>query len=60
MATIKPFYCIRPTAELAHRVAALPYDVYNRSEACEVVRENPLSFLAIDRAETQFSDDVST
>ena len=60
MATIKPFYCIRPTAELAHRVAALPYDVYNRSEAKAVVAKDTLSFLNIDRAETQFPDDVDT
>lgn len=60
MATIKPFYCIRPTAELAHRVAALPYDVYNRNEAKAVVAKDSLSFLNIDRAETQFPDDVDT
>jgi len=60
MATIKPFYCIRPNAELAHRVAALPYDVYNRSEAKAVVAKDTLSFLNIDRAETQFPDDVDT
>ncbi len=60
MATIKPFYCIRPTAELAHRVAALPYDVYNRSEAKAVVAKDTLSFLNIDRAETQFPDNVDT
>ena len=29
MAEIKPFYCVRPAAESASRVAALPYDVYN-------------------------------
>lgn len=60
MATIKPFYCIRPTAELAHRVAALPYDVYNRSEAKVAAAKDALSFLNIDRAETQFSDDIDT
>lgn len=60
MAKIKPFYCIRPAAELAHRVAALPYDVYNRSEAKAVAGKDSLSFLNIDRAETQFSDDVDT
>lgn len=38
----------------------LPYDVYNRKEACEAVKGNPLSFLNIDRAETQFGDDVDT
>ena len=60
MAFIKPFKCIRPAADVAHKVAALPYDVYNRSEACEVVKDNPLSFLNIDRAETQFDDSVDT
>ena len=60
MAFIKPFKCIRPAAEIADKVAALPYDVYNRSEACEVVKDNPLSFLNIDRAETQFDASVDT
>ena len=60
MPTVTPFKSIRPTPALADRVAALPYDVYNRKEALEVVKKEPLSFLKIDRAETQFSDDVDT
>lgn len=60
MAVVKPFICIRPAKEHAAEVAALPYDVYNRKEACAAVKGNPLSFLNIDRAETQFSDDVDT
>ena len=60
MAVVKPFICIRPAKEHAAEVAALPYDVYNRKEACAAVKRNPLSFLNIDRAETQFSDDVDT
>ena len=60
MAVVKPFICIRPAKEHAAEVAALPYDVYNRKEACAAVKGNPLSFLNIDRAETQFSDDVNT
>lgn len=59
MATVRPFYCIRPNKEVVSKVAALPYDVYNREEAKAVVSGNPLSFLNIDRAETQFPDDVS-
>ena len=58
MAIVKPFYCIRPNRAAAPAVAALPYDVYNRSEACEAVKHNPLSFLCIDRPDTQFPDDV--
>lgn len=60
MAVIKPFKSIRPREEVAARVAALPYDVYNRREALAEVRKEPLSFLAIDRAETQFDDSVGT
>lgn len=60
MAVVKPFICIRPAKENAAKVAALPYDVYNRKEACAAVAGNPISFLNIDRAETQFSDDVDT
>ena len=60
MAEIKPFYCVRPAAESASRVAALPYDVYNREEAKREVEKEPLSFLSIDRAETWFPDDVDT
>ena len=60
MARVKPFRCIRPAKELAHRIAALPYDVYSRKEAKEEIGREPLSFLRIDRAETNFSDDVDT
>ena len=60
MADIKPFVCVRPAEDVVSAVAALPYDVYNREEAKEVVAKNPKSFLAIDRAETQFPDDVDT
>lgn len=40
------------------RVAALPYDVYNRREAKEEVIKEPLSFLRVDRPETAFPDEV--
>lgn len=54
MAIIKPFYCVRPEKEYASRVAALPYDVYNRVEAKEAALQDELSFLNIDRPETGF------
>ncbi|MDF2608790.1 MAG: hypothetical protein K0R92_264 [Lachnospiraceae bacterium] len=60
MAQVKPFQCIRPNRQVAGRVAALPYDVYNREEAKAEVAKEPLSFLKIDRAETQFDDSVDT
>lgn len=60
MANIRPFRAIRPIPDKAAAIAALPYDVYNRQEAKAVVKNNPDSFLNIDRAETQFDDSVDT
>lgn len=54
------FRAVRPVPEKAAKIAALPYDVYNRREAREIVEKNPDSFLAIDRAETSFDDSVDT
>lgn len=57
MAKIIPFCAVRPRADLAERIAALPYDVYSREEACQKVRDDQYSFLRIDRPETQFPAD---
>ena len=57
MAKVKAFCCVRPNAEVVSKVAALPYDVYGRKEAKKAVEGNPLSFLNIDRPETQFGED---
>ena len=60
MPQVTPFRSIRPIPELAARIAALPYDVYNRAEALDETLREPLSFLKIDRAETQFPEEVDT
>lgn len=60
MAEIRPFSAYRPGGGWENKIAALPYDVYSREEAAEVVRKNPESFLAIDRAETGFGKEVDT
>lgn len=57
---IKPFAAIRPREDVAAQVAALPYDVYDRTEARRAVEGKPLSFLNIDRPETQFASDADT
>ncbi len=41
MAVVRPFRAIRPTSELAEKVAALPYDVMNSEEARQMVVGNP-------------------
>ena len=60
MADIRMFRAVRPVPEKAAVIAALPYDVYNRKEAAKIVKQNPDSFLAIDRAETSFDESVDT
>ena len=51
MATIRAFKGVRPRADIADKIAALPYDVMNSMEAREMTKNNPLSFLYIDRPE---------
>ena len=51
MAIFRPFRAIRPRAELAQHVAALPYDTMSSAEARERAAGNPHSFLHIDMAE---------
>ncbi len=57
MADIRKFKALRPDEKITDRVAALPYDVYNRTEARKAALKDELSFLNIDRPETQFDED---
>ena len=56
MPTIKPFRAVRPTAQAAPSIAALPYDVQNVQEARAIVSQNPQSFLAIDEPVVNFPE----
>lgn len=58
MAIVRPFKAVRPTRELASRVAALPYDVMSSDEARQMVKDNPYSFLHIDKAEIDLAEDI--
>lgn len=58
MAVYKPFRAVRPVAERAAQVAALPYDVMSSAEARGMVRGNPYSFLHIDKAEIDLPEGV--
>ena len=40
MAVINPFCAYRPACGREAEIAALPYDVYNRKEACVVTKAN--------------------
>ena len=51
MPSVFPFRALRPTPEVASRVAAVPYDVVTTDEARELANGNPLSFLHVSRPE---------
>lgn len=56
MAIIRPFNALRPPAERAAQVAAVPYDVVNTTEARALASGNPWSFLHVSRPEIDLPD----
>ncbi len=58
MVVVKPFSAMRPNEQIAHLVAALPYDVMSSDEARVMVKDNPYSFLHIDKAEIDLDRSV--
>ncbi len=58
MAVVKSFRGLRPTRELAEKVAAPPYDVINSAEARELAKTNPVSFLHVNKPEIDLSVDI--
>lgn len=57
MAIVRPFAAVRPAADKAEKMIALPYDVMNRSEAAEMAEGNPCSFLHISRSEIDLPEE---
>ncbi len=51
MALYRAFQAFRPEKSKQALIPALPYDVMNSDEAKEMVKDNPYSFLHIDKAE---------
>ncbi|KAA3634271.1 MAG: DUF1015 domain-containing protein [Calditrichaeota bacterium] len=60
MAIVKPFCALRPKPEFAKKVAAPPYDVLSSEEARELVKENPDSFLRVNKSEVDFPPESSS
>jgi len=58
MAIIRPFKALRPHAEQAAAVSAVPYDVVNIVEARALAAGNPLSFLHVSRPEIDLPDGI--
>jgi uncharacterized protein (DUF1015 family) len=57
---VHPFCAVRPSPELASRVAAVPYDVVDREEAAELARGNPHSFLHVGRSDIDLPDNIDS
>jgi uncharacterized protein (DUF1015 family) len=55
---LHPFDAVRPKPELASQVAAVPYDVVNRTEAAELAAGNPYSFLHCGRSDIDLPEDL--
>ena len=58
MTKVKAFRALRPAAGYADKIAALPYDVMDSNEARVMVKDNPLSFLHVDKAEIDLDPSV--
>ena len=58
MTSVKAFKALRPAAGYAEQIAALPYDVMSSDEARVMVKDNPLSFLHIDKAEIDLDPSI--
>jgi uncharacterized protein (DUF1015 family) len=59
MAALVPFRALRPIADVAGRVAAVPYDVVTTDEARALASDEPLSFLHVSRAEIDLPSGTS-
>lgn len=51
MVMVRPFKGVRPTPELAEKVASFPYDVISSEEARVIAEGNPYSFLHVVKPE---------
>lgn len=58
VAVVRPFMALRPLPELAERVSSPPYDVLSREEAEKLAKDNPYSFLHVERAEIDLEENI--
>ncbi|MCF8054739.1 MAG: DUF1015 family protein [Deltaproteobacteria bacterium] len=54
MNIFKPFKAVMPRQDLARFVCSQPYDVLSAQEAMQIVEQNPLSYLAIEKSEINY------
>jgi len=58
MPVIKPFKAFRPQPEFVTKVASPPYDVLNSEEARQLAKDNPYSFLHVNKAEIDLDSSI--
>lgn len=58
MSIIIPFRALRPHKQFAALVASVPYDVVNVKEARNLVKNNSLNFLHVEKSEIDLPDDA--
>jgi uncharacterized protein (DUF1015 family) len=56
---VKAFRALRPAPGYAGQIAAPPYDVMNSEEARVMVKDKPLSFLHVDKAEIDLDPSIN-
>lgn len=56
MPILLPFKALRPQKQFVEAVASHPYDVVSVKEAKDIVRDNPLSFLRVEKSEVDMQD----
>ncbi|OHD56391.1 MAG: hypothetical protein A2Y33_00050 [Spirochaetes bacterium GWF1_51_8] len=56
---VRPFRGLRPRAELIEKVNVPPYDVVDRDEVRQYIKDNPYSFFHVSRTDGDFDDSVS-
>jgi len=58
MAQIRPFAALRPRPLLANKICEPPYDVMSSTEARQMARGNPLSFLHVSKPEIDLPENI--
>jgi uncharacterized protein (DUF1015 family) len=55
---VKPFNALRPKKELVKEISSPPYDILDRREAKELIKDNPVSFLHVVKSEADLPDEI--
>ncbi len=58
MINVKPFNALRPKKELVKEISSPPYDILDRGEAKELIKNNPVSFLHVVKSEADLPDEI--